>query len=191
MVELEPTQSSSAKDTCITALQGAPEGLPEQAVPTNILKFKRSLQEVVSYMEQEPDGEQLVMTDVTEADECLELEDASQAAFWDQVGILNEKEEDVEMHELDDNGNPELKCGNSTVNFPMPPADWTAPPPKAEAGEPVFTSVDNPGSWSEFVFHPTFFKGNKKKKLAAKYSHHAHFLLVPNQYQRINMASAY
>lgn len=135
MVEPEPTQSSPAEDTFITALQGAPEGLPELAVPTRL--FEVPAEPPRTYMEREPDGDRLVMADVNEeaaeegdtdsaadADECLELEDASQAAFWDRVGILIKKEDDVETHVLDDNDNFELKHGDSMLNFPMPPADY-------------------------------------------------------------------
>lgn len=184
MVQPESSQSSPA-DTFITALQGGPEGVPELAVPTRL--FEVEAVEPKTYMERSADGERLVMSDVNEeaaeegdtdsavdAEECLELEDSLQAAFWDRVGVLIKREDDIEAHVLeDDNENFEWRRGDSTLNFPAPPADWSAPPPKAESGEPAFSSVDNPGGWPAFSFRPKFTKGDKKKAALAKYSHHA------------------
>jgi hypothetical protein len=42
------------------------------------------------------------------------------------------------------------------VNIPDTPTDWVPPKQKTEQGEPNFVDVDNPGEWSQFVFHPEF-----------------------------------
>jgi hypothetical protein len=40
--------------------------------------------------------------------------------------------------------------------MPSAPSDWTAPIAKAEKGEPMFESVDNPGEWPQFTYRPKF-----------------------------------
>ena len=44
----------------------------------------------------------------------------------------------------------------ASVTIPGTPPDWVAPDPKTAQGEPDFTSVDNPGNWSDFTFRPQF-----------------------------------
>jgi hypothetical protein len=43
------------------------------------------------------------------------------------------------------------------VSMPSVPwSDWTTPIAKAEKGEPLFKSVDNPGKWPQFTYWPKF-----------------------------------
>ena len=39
---------------------------------------------------------------------------------------------------------------------PEPPDDWKPWPRKVKSGEPEFSTIDNPGNWSEFTYRPTF-----------------------------------
>ena len=49
------------------------------------------------------------------------------------------------------------------------PEDWVDPPAQPPIGEPKFDDVDNPGSWSRYIFRPSFASRSK----TSKYKHHA------------------
>ncbi len=51
------------------------------------------------------------------------------------------------------------------ICLPSPPEDWVAPEPKTVKGEPYFSSVDNPGDWSQYTYHAEF-------DSKGKYKHH-------------------
>lgn len=50
------------------------------------------------------------------------------------------------------------------LNIPGTPDNWTVPPRKVNKGEPIFTDVDNPGDWSDFVFRPQFKKNGQYER---------------------------
>ena len=49
------------------------------------------------------------------------------------------------------------------VNIRRVPEEWVTPINDTGAGEPEFSSVDNPGNWPSYVFRPRF-KGTKKNR---------------------------
>jgi hypothetical protein len=106
---------------------------------------------------------------VADAIESLELEEALEESLCDRLFILV-KNKGSEEEVLDCERNSVLLKKGLAVEISMPsaPSDWTPPIPKAEKGEPVFETVDNPGEWAQFTYRPKFQKTGTKN-----YAHHS------------------
>jgi len=76
-----------------------------------------------------------------------------------------ESNEDIEI--LDRNM-VELDSELPYIKMHSVPDDWIDPPHDASKNEPPFESLDNPGKWSRFCYHPVF----KKENGVSFYKHH-------------------
>jgi hypothetical protein len=106
---------------------------------------------------------------IADAIESEELEEALDESIRDRLLILI-KNEGSEEEVLDcDRNHILLKKGlDKEVSMPSVPDDWMPPVAKAEKGEPLFESVDNPGAWPQFTYRPKFLKTGTKN-----YAHHS------------------
>ena len=132
------------------------EGLPRY------LTLHDDTEEVIH--EQDVDEEQAEEGDGGDSDAEAEDADFHANAMHEVVKDRTEglvgTEDDTVLVEDNDSTAVLLQCGSNVestdVHIPGTPADWVAPAPKVDKGEPLFNQVNNPGHWSDFTFCPSF-----------------------------------
>ena len=104
-----------------------------------------------------------------ECDDAAVHLEASEEVQLERLGgvVISENEASV----VEDNDHTAILLTRETAEagyrLPTTPADWKAPAPKVDKGEPAtFEQVDNPGNWTDFTFRPVFAS-------KGEYVHHA------------------
>ena len=73
-------------------------------------------------------------------------------------GNRNERDSEDENENENENIEDDFEIRKLYRQFgPQIPADWQPPRVRVEKGQPrSFVSIDNPGEWDEYCFHPKF-----------------------------------
>lgn len=124
-------------------------------LPSYLTHYINSTSATLNFQEVQEEEEECGRRDDDSVESAAEARDLTEAL----VQTFREREEDPDdaVAFTNENGLREV----AGANLPTAPEDWSPPAVKADCGEPVFETVDNPGSWNQFCFRPSFCKQKK------------------------------